>query len=168
MLKKLSKYGNSTTLVIDRAILELLNMDESSMVKLQTDGKSLIITPVAAVDKDKNISYAPEEGMRLAIAKQLEKSTGNQAQFEKLMPSMQEDFKKAFEKHKQAMEKSKEKFASKEFQDALAELAQKYDPATQSDDYLKELETLKIQFVPEILELNKELAAITEKYNKQI
>ena len=168
MLKKLSKYGNSTTLVIDRAILELLNMDESSIVKLQTDGKSLIITPVVAADKDKNISYTPEEGMRLAIAKQLEKNAGNHAHLEKRMPEMQQDFKIAFENHKKAMEKSKEKFASKEFQDALAELAQKYDPATQSEDYLKELETLKVQFVPEIAELNKELAAITEKYKNQI
>lgn len=48
MLKKLAKYGNSTTLVIDKAILELLNMNELSVVKLHTDGKSLIITPVQA------------------------------------------------------------------------------------------------------------------------
>src|SRR4029077_1240225 len=45
MLKKLVKYGNSTALVLDRAILELLNMKEGALVKLKTDGTSLIITP---------------------------------------------------------------------------------------------------------------------------
>jgi antitoxin component of MazEF toxin-antitoxin module len=45
MHKKLVKYGNSTALIIDRAILELLNIHEGSIVKLRTDGTSLIITP---------------------------------------------------------------------------------------------------------------------------
>lgn len=45
MLKKLVKYGNSNALILDRAILELLNIREGAVVKLQTDGKSLIITP---------------------------------------------------------------------------------------------------------------------------
>lgn len=45
MLKKLVKYGNSTALVLDKAILELLEMGEGSVVKIRTDGKSLIITP---------------------------------------------------------------------------------------------------------------------------
>lgn len=51
MLKKLVKYGNSTALILDRAILELLNMGEGSTVKLTTDGKSLIITPAAETEK---------------------------------------------------------------------------------------------------------------------
>ena len=45
MLKKLVKYGNSNALILDRAILELLNINEGAVVKLHTDGKSLIITP---------------------------------------------------------------------------------------------------------------------------
>lgn len=170
MLKKLSKYGNSTTLVIDRAILELLNMDESSMVKLQTDGKSLIITPVSETDKDKKVSYGAQEGFHMAIKsenqKQLEKSTLNQAQIEKLMPLMQEDYKKVFERHKHVMAKINFE-SNQEFQNAIAELAQKYDPATQSADYLKEFENLKIQFFPEIAELSKEIATIAEKYKNQ-
>ncbi len=51
MLKKLVKYGNSTALILDRAILELLNMGEGSTVKLTTDGKSLIITPAPETEK---------------------------------------------------------------------------------------------------------------------
>ncbi|HBY05829.1 MAG: hypothetical protein UV38_C0003G0210 [candidate division TM6 bacterium GW2011_GWE2_42_60] len=45
MLKKIVKLGNSNALILDKAILELLNMSEGSLVKLTTDGKSLIITP---------------------------------------------------------------------------------------------------------------------------
>src|SRR5579863_6335427 len=45
MLKKLVKYGNSNALILDRAILELLNISEGAIVKLHTDGKSLVITP---------------------------------------------------------------------------------------------------------------------------
>jgi len=46
MLKKLVKYGNSNALILDKAIMELLNMHEGSVVKFRTDGTSLIITPV--------------------------------------------------------------------------------------------------------------------------
>lgn len=44
MLKKLVKYGNSNALVLDKAILELLEIAEGSVVKIKTDGKAIIIT----------------------------------------------------------------------------------------------------------------------------
>jgi antitoxin component of MazEF toxin-antitoxin module len=53
MLKKLVKYGNSTALVLDKAILELLGMAEGSIVKIKTDGTSLIITPQGAQEPEK-------------------------------------------------------------------------------------------------------------------
>src|ERR1700722_5710360 len=45
MLKKLVRYGNSNALVLDKAILELLNIAEGSVVKISTDGRSIILTP---------------------------------------------------------------------------------------------------------------------------
>ncbi|MBP9765334.1 AbrB/MazE/SpoVT family DNA-binding domain-containing protein [Candidatus Babeliales bacterium] len=45
MLKKLVRYGNSNALVLDKAILELLNIQEGSVVKISTDGRSIILTP---------------------------------------------------------------------------------------------------------------------------
>jgi antitoxin component of MazEF toxin-antitoxin module len=45
MLKKLVRYGNSNALVLDKAILELLNISEGSVVKISTDGRSIILTP---------------------------------------------------------------------------------------------------------------------------
>ncbi len=56
MIKKLVKYGNSTALVLDKAILELLGMSEGSSVKISTDGKSLIVAPHSS-DLASNYTY---------------------------------------------------------------------------------------------------------------
>lgn len=44
MIKKLSKHGNSLALVIDKSILELLQIDEETPLELTTDGESLIVS----------------------------------------------------------------------------------------------------------------------------
>lgn len=46
MVKKLSKHGNSLALVIDRSILDLLDIDEETSLEISTDGESLVIAPV--------------------------------------------------------------------------------------------------------------------------
>ena len=46
MIKKLSKHGNSLALVIDRPILELLKIDESTPLEISTDGQALVLVPV--------------------------------------------------------------------------------------------------------------------------
>ncbi len=45
MKKRLSRYGNSLALIIDKPILELLQIKEDTMLHIKTDGKRLIITP---------------------------------------------------------------------------------------------------------------------------
>jgi antitoxin component of MazEF toxin-antitoxin module len=45
MIKTLTKHGNSWALVIDKPVLELLNIDPATPLKLSTDGQTLIITP---------------------------------------------------------------------------------------------------------------------------
>ena len=52
MIKKLSKYGNSHAVLIDKPILELLNIDEKTMLKIITDGKRIIIEPVKKGQKN--------------------------------------------------------------------------------------------------------------------
>jgi len=56
MKKKLSKYGNSLALILDKPILELLNIREETILKITTDGKTITITPVREQDKAKKIS----------------------------------------------------------------------------------------------------------------
>jgi len=46
LTKKLSKHGNSLALVIDRSILELLGIDESTTLEISTDGRALVVAPV--------------------------------------------------------------------------------------------------------------------------
>lgn len=53
MNKRLSKYGNSLALVIDKPILELLNIKEDTVLKITTDGTRITISPI--VESQSNI-----------------------------------------------------------------------------------------------------------------
>lgn len=46
MIKQLRKVGNSTALLLDKPILELLGIKEQDSVQLTVSGGSLIITPM--------------------------------------------------------------------------------------------------------------------------
>ncbi len=46
MIKKLTKHGNSLALVIDKGVLDLLDIDAETPLEISTDGKLLIINPV--------------------------------------------------------------------------------------------------------------------------
>ncbi len=49
--KKLTKHGNSFALVIERPILELLGIDDTTLLQVSTpDGTSIVVTPI----KDKS------------------------------------------------------------------------------------------------------------------
>ncbi len=46
MIKQLRKVGNSTALLLDKPILELLGVKESGRVQLTVTNGSLVVTPV--------------------------------------------------------------------------------------------------------------------------
>ena len=46
MIKKISKHGNSKAIIIEKALLEILNINESTDLEISTDGTSLVITPI--------------------------------------------------------------------------------------------------------------------------
>lgn len=46
MIKKLTRHGNSLALVIDKGVLELLNIDDQTPLEISTDGALLLISPV--------------------------------------------------------------------------------------------------------------------------
>jgi antitoxin component of MazEF toxin-antitoxin module len=52
MTKKLTRHGNSLALVIDKPILELLNIDEDTGLNVSTDGRSLVVSPVLSAKED--------------------------------------------------------------------------------------------------------------------
>lgn len=45
MTKTLTKHGNSLALVIDKPILDLLNIDVDTPLTITTDGKCLVVSP---------------------------------------------------------------------------------------------------------------------------
>lgn len=46
MIKRLTKHGNSLALVIDRSVLDLLDISTDTPLSLTTDGKVLVVAPV--------------------------------------------------------------------------------------------------------------------------
>ena len=58
MTKKLSKHGNSLALVIDRSILELLGIDEQTLLNISTDGRVLVIAPTQDKRRHKRFQRA--------------------------------------------------------------------------------------------------------------
>lgn len=48
MVKRLQAVGNSSGLIIDKPILELLRITPETELDLSTDGERLIITPIRA------------------------------------------------------------------------------------------------------------------------
>lgn len=64
MIKKLTKHGNSLALVIDRGVLDLLEIDAETPLNIKTDGKCLIVTPERDATRQKKFRAALEEGNR--------------------------------------------------------------------------------------------------------
>ena len=58
MIKRLTKHGNSYALIIDRGILDLLQVREDTPLYVTTDGDSLLISPVRDDKEDKKFREA--------------------------------------------------------------------------------------------------------------
>jgi len=84
MKKRLSKYGNSLALIIDKPILELLNIKEDTLLKITTDGTSITIFPL---DKGKK-TFKKEGDMKVSGRKDVQKS------FEKILKLYEPALKK--------------------------------------------------------------------------
>ena len=55
MIKSLTKHGSSLALILDKPILELLNINEDTSILISTDGKSLTLSPVLDVKRDEEL-----------------------------------------------------------------------------------------------------------------
>lgn len=53
MIKKLSAVGNSLGLIIERPILDLLDITKDTPLEVKTDGQALIIRPVKLTKKER-------------------------------------------------------------------------------------------------------------------
>ena len=64
MIKTLTKHGNSWALVIDKPVLELLNISPDTPLKIRTDGQTLIVAPADDSQRRKKLRAALEETNR--------------------------------------------------------------------------------------------------------
>lgn len=51
MIKKMVQHGNSSALIIDRPIMELLHINNDTPLEISTDGSNIIISPVRDMDR---------------------------------------------------------------------------------------------------------------------
>ena len=61
MVKRLTKHGNSLALVIDRGVLNLLDIDVDTPLTITTDGTSLIVTPARNQRRQRRFRKALED-----------------------------------------------------------------------------------------------------------
>lgn len=61
MTKTLIKHGNSLAMVIDKPILELLQVTADTPFEILTDGRSLLLSPVRDADQEKKFEEALED-----------------------------------------------------------------------------------------------------------
>jgi antitoxin component of MazEF toxin-antitoxin module len=61
MVKKLIQHGNSVALVIDKPIMEILNITNETTFELTTDGRNLILSPQNEYTQEKDILNSLEK-----------------------------------------------------------------------------------------------------------
>jgi antitoxin component of MazEF toxin-antitoxin module len=61
MVKQLIQHGNSAALVIDKPILEMLNISPETAFELSTDGVNLILSPQNVVSQENDVLDALEK-----------------------------------------------------------------------------------------------------------
>ncbi len=58
MIKTLTKHGNSMALLIDKPIMELLNITPKTPLNITTDGEVLVVSPVHDPKRNKKFKSA--------------------------------------------------------------------------------------------------------------
>ena len=56
MIKTMIQHGNSSALVIDKPIMELLKIEQNTPLEIITDGKNIIISPIHDSDRLERLS----------------------------------------------------------------------------------------------------------------
>jgi len=167
MYKKLIKYGNSNALILDRAILELLNIDEGATVKLTTDGKSLTITP-AEKEQPMHIYTTGMEILNHYNEKkhaEIEADPVKKQEWQKWQPGG-ENFPKLYKEMTPIIIKYSEdaqKLTCKDFMHECEELVLKYQNNLESKEYLEEYLAIRRKYAPSLDAMDKEIREMRKK-----
>jgi len=60
VVKKLIQHGNSAALVIDKPIMEMLNITSETTFELSTDGRNIILSPQAERAQERDVMQSLE------------------------------------------------------------------------------------------------------------
>lgn len=156
MLKKLVKYGNSNAIILDKAILELLEIGEGSVIKIKTDGKSIIITPQEKAPEVVQETFTAEDAqMQANIQERLKKVTINN-------PYERDYFEKElftlYKKHRELGKRGNPELLKK-----IQDLSKTMD--TKSPDYLHAWKELRKKHTPELVAVEEEINQFESKHN---
>jgi hypothetical protein len=161
-------------------------MKEGGVVKLKTDGTSLIITP-EAIEPTNSVSvannnaeiaanllqdaiagtYKDRSPLSIAINTKLKKDLTDPAKketFEKCAPGTQNfdsltaAFKKIMDKYRDEINK----FSSPEWLQALNKLAEKYKDNFTCDEYFQEACALRLQYAPLLANMDAEMLQVQQ------
>jgi antitoxin component of MazEF toxin-antitoxin module len=61
MIKKLIRHGNSLALVIDKPVLDLLQINEDTPLEITSDGDRILISPVRSKDGQRRLRQSLEK-----------------------------------------------------------------------------------------------------------
>ncbi len=152
MLKKLVKYGNSNALILDKAILELLNIKEGSTVKIKTDGKSITITPHVKVASEKiNETFThTQANIEATIKESFKKYKGINKDEQK---KLEKELLDLFQKHQNL---SLQLFQNPDFVKEVTQIAKQIDAS--SPEHIEAYKTLRNKYSPELIKVEKEIA----------
>lgn len=161
MLKRLIRYGNSQALVIDKALLEILNFKEGDLIKIKTDGRSLILSPA----EDGSEASRPTPMKKIGITAEEAKAQHEKAETERLMrekpmtPQMWQDISALNLKYATALGKLAMVTASISSKNDAA-----YAEHGNADRYMTEFLIARAQAVPELKEFDREQITLAEKH----
>ena len=159
MLKKLVKYGNSNALILDKAILELLNIEEGSLIKIKTDGKSIILTPYKKANSEKvSETFTHDKAHADALIKELikKRNKGDSKEHQK------NDEKRLKDLISQASDLNEKLWKNQDFSKEFSGLTKKFD--SKSLEYGKAYNVLLEKYSPELIRLGKEISAFENKH----
>ena len=159
MLKKIVKYGNSNALVLDKALLELLNIPEGSIVKIKTDGVSLIITPQNTLISETILpTLTVEDTVNSAVMKSLEESLGDPEKAR----AFQEELMELSDRYAKIIQQKKN---TPEWHQAIATIQKRFAGDEANPEYAKAITAVNNQIAPELNLMNQESEALIKKYH---
>ncbi len=157
MLKKLVKYGNSNALILDKAILELLEIEEGATIKIKTDGKSIILTPHSKATSEKiNETFTHNRANIEAPIKELLKNSkgvhkNKREKLEKELPDLIQTYQNLVIQLAQ----------NPDFAEEVSQISgQAINPSSgYSPEYMEAYKAIRHKYAPKITKLEKKIAS---------